>query len=172
MEKVFYACLSSQQEVAENIWYMDSGCSNHMTGHKEMFVDLAESYSSEVRLGDGLRHKITGIGAVVVKSKEGKISLIRDVYLVPDLTQNLSSVGQLMQKNDRVDFDDDDHCTIIDKRKNLIVAKTPMTSNKIFPLSLRSTKECALQSTIDDDQNIWHLRYDHLNYKGLILLKK
>ena len=36
----------------EGIWFLDSGCSNHMTGDKTWFVELDESFKHTVRLGN------------------------------------------------------------------------------------------------------------------------
>jgi len=32
-----------EEEVSENMWYLDTGASNHMCGKKNMFVELDES---------------------------------------------------------------------------------------------------------------------------------
>lgn len=32
------------------MWYLDSGCSNHMTSHREWLVDFDDSKKSKVRL--------------------------------------------------------------------------------------------------------------------------
>lgn len=34
----------------ENVWFMDSGCNNHMCGTKEWFTDLDEGFRQSVRL--------------------------------------------------------------------------------------------------------------------------
>ena len=48
-ENVFLSCLSSS---IETIWYLDSGCNNHMTGEKHMFVEMNESVRSQVKIED------------------------------------------------------------------------------------------------------------------------
>ncbi|XP_042391858.1 uncharacterized protein LOC121982918 [Zingiber officinale] len=155
-DQVFYSCLNSQQQL-ENIWYVDSGCSNHMSGNKKMFVDIDESFSSEVKIGDGKALKIIGKSAVSIQTKEGKDNIIKDVLYVPELTQNLLSVGQLLQKNYKVEFNND-HCVIIDKQKKLTMARIKMSQNKVFPLNLPLAEKVALQSMTDGDHKIWHLR--------------
>ncbi|XP_076957924.1 uncharacterized protein LOC143633518 [Bidens hawaiensis] len=35
-----------------HLWFIDPGCSNHMTGFKESFVSLDENFKLDVRLGD------------------------------------------------------------------------------------------------------------------------
>ncbi|RDX90419.1 hypothetical protein CR513_27716, partial [Mucuna pruriens] len=36
----------------EAVWFLDSGCSNHMRGKKEYFSNLDESYKDYVKLGN------------------------------------------------------------------------------------------------------------------------
>lgn len=43
-------------------WYLDFGCSNHMTSHKEWLVDLDESKKSKVRFSDNRSVPAEGIG--------------------------------------------------------------------------------------------------------------
>ncbi|KAL4584278.1 hypothetical protein LXL04_008874 [Taraxacum kok-saghyz] len=38
-----FMILSTQEEIINDIWYIDSGCSNHMTGKKDIFITLDES---------------------------------------------------------------------------------------------------------------------------------
>ncbi len=49
-DSMFLAC-NVAQEKQSDIWYLDSGCSNHMSGNIEMFSDLDESVKFEVTLG-------------------------------------------------------------------------------------------------------------------------
>ncbi|KAG6521833.1 hypothetical protein ZIOFF_018966 [Zingiber officinale] len=73
---------------------------------------------------------------------------------------------KLLQKNYKVEFNND-HCVIIDKQKKLTMARIKMSQNKVFPLNLPLAEKVALQSMMDGDHKIWHLRYGHLSYKGL-----
>ncbi|XP_026377725.1 uncharacterized protein LOC113272025 [Papaver somniferum] len=99
-ESLLFSCFNSHQEIPEKretsespeIWYLDSGCSNHMTGDKTCFVSLDENINSHVKLGDGNLHKAEGKGVISVSSKVGH-KLIHDVLYVPGLAQNLLSVG-------------------------------------------------------------------------------
>ena len=66
---------------------------------------------------------------------------------------------------------ENNECTILDKKKNIVIAKIKMTSNKIFPLIMSTNQNVALKGENLDDSYLWYLRYGHLNYKGLKLLK-
>ncbi|PNX66547.1 hypothetical protein L195_g063102, partial [Trifolium pratense] len=59
---------------------------------------------------------------------EGKISVISDVYYLPNLKNNLLSIGQLQQKNLTIVFSKNT-CKIFHEEKGLIIS-TPMTANR------------------------------------------
>ncbi|KAK9697824.1 hypothetical protein RND81_08G063500 [Saponaria officinalis] len=61
--QLFYSCLNTQQENID-IWYLDSGCSNHMTGNKNSFVSLNENIKSQITLGDGRSQDVAGKGTI------------------------------------------------------------------------------------------------------------
>ena len=43
------------------LWYLDSGCSRHMTGNKALFMTLFEGKIGIVSFGDGSKSIIRGI---------------------------------------------------------------------------------------------------------------
>ena len=50
------ACMASTR--GSNIWYIDNGASNHMTGHKRFFRDLQEGGTGiHIELGDDARYQ-------------------------------------------------------------------------------------------------------------------
>ncbi|KAI5384172.1 hypothetical protein KIW84_071251 [Lathyrus oleraceus] len=48
----------------KGIWFLDSGCSNHMTGDKTWFVEFDESFKHSVRLGNSTRMAVQGKGSI------------------------------------------------------------------------------------------------------------
>ncbi|CAM8927209.1 unnamed protein product [Rhodiola kirilowii] len=75
-------------------WFLHSGCSNHMTGNKEWFIKIDESFKHTVKLGNNTRMPVKG-------KKTSKVHCRRDhtdVYYVPELSTNLLSMGQLQEK--------------------------------------------------------------------------
>ena len=55
-----------------NSWYIDSGCSKHMTGDKSNFLTLSESKSRNVTFGNYAPGKIKGKGMVSLSNGKGK----------------------------------------------------------------------------------------------------
>jgi hypothetical protein len=62
--------LSAQRQ--KNPWYIDSGCSKHMTGDKIKFLTLSESKSGNVTFGNDALGKIKGKGMVSLSNGKGK----------------------------------------------------------------------------------------------------
>ena len=63
--------LSAQRQ--NNPWYIDSGCSNHMTGDKGKCLSLSESKSRNVTFGNDAPGKIKGKGMVSLSNDKGKV---------------------------------------------------------------------------------------------------
>ena len=61
---------------------------------------------------------------------------------------------------------EENKCRVVDK-KNQQMAKVEMTRNKVFPLSINYANPVALKGEISNEYQLWHLRYGHLNQKGL-----
>lgn len=135
-----FSCMNSQKQ-AQDIWYWDSGCSNHMTENKSLFVDLEENFS-EAKLGDGKIHKSERKGTIVVETKGDNENLIFDVFYVPKLTSNFLSAGQLMWKGYSALFEED-KCKIVDQKNNSTIATVRISSTKAFPIVMLSEVKLA-----------------------------
>ena len=98
---------------------------------------------------------------------------IHDIYYVPGLMCNLLSVGKLLEKEDRVFFQNK-VCTIYDKYPSKpLIARVEMTKNIMFPLTMRNdlTNSLNAYKTKSLDQSwLWHLRYGHLHFGVLDFL--
>ena len=85
----------TKEKVHQNLWYLDTGCNNHMCGDKSVFSDLDESFCNIVTFGDNSTVSIMGKGCVKIHTKENSNQSISNVFFAPDLKTNFLSVGQL-----------------------------------------------------------------------------
>ena len=136
-DTLFLSC-QSQQILEKDVWLLYSGCSNHMTGHNDLLSNLDTSLITTISLGDDHLNKASGKGVVPVLTKHGEVKNIPNVYYVPNIKHNLLSIRQLMAHGYDVTFHNNT-CTILNPIKRL-VAKVPMTKNRLFPLEMRSGK--------------------------------
>ena len=56
---VLLTCIVAQEKL-EDVWFLDSGCSNHMTGNISMFSNLDENVKSEVTTGTESKVSVMG----------------------------------------------------------------------------------------------------------------
>jgi hypothetical protein len=74
-------------------WIIDSGCTNHMTGEKKMFISYVKNkdFHDTIIFGDGNQGKIKGLGKIAITTEHS----ISNVFLLESLGYNLLSVSQL-----------------------------------------------------------------------------
>nr|GFB32220.1 retrovirus-related Pol polyprotein from transposon TNT 1-94 [Tanacetum cinerariifolium] len=160
--------IATTKEEKNEIWYLDSGCSNHMTGDRSKFKDLDESIKSHVRLGDNQQLQIKG--KCITEVSTGNQKRCIRVHFAPSLAHNLLSVGQLMESCHKIVFDEG-KCIVTHKPTGKIIACAHMSSNRMFPLDFSKQMETSMVSRGLADNELWHQRYGHLNIQGLQLLK-
>lgn len=88
----------NQEDVKRRVWFLDSGCSNHMSGDRNLFSKLNEDFRHSVKLGNNKKMEVVGKGNTKLMLN-GANYVISDVYYVPELKNNLLSLGQLQEKH-------------------------------------------------------------------------
>ncbi|GKC60626.1 hypothetical protein Tco_1088224 [Tanacetum coccineum] len=71
------------------LWYLDSGCSKHMTGDRSRLKNFMKKFIGTVRFGNDHFGAIMGYGDYVIGD-----SVISRVYYIEGLGHNLFSIGQ------------------------------------------------------------------------------
>ncbi|KAF2319993.1 hypothetical protein GH714_021775 [Hevea brasiliensis] len=136
----------SNEETSSNMWYLDTGCSNHMCGSKSAFSELDEFFHDTMKFGDNSSVSVTGKEKVQVSTKSNSIHTINNVLFVLDLKANLLSVGQLQEKGYEIIIKDRT-CRIQDKKLGLI-AQVNMTINRLFLLYLNNTTQSCFSARL------------------------
>ncbi|GAU22946.1 hypothetical protein TSUD_326740 [Trifolium subterraneum] len=82
---------TNEGESNNEIWFLDSGCSNHMIGNKDWLFDFDSSYKDSVKLGDDSKMPVMGKGNLKLQI-EGYTQILTNVYYLPGLKNNLAPV--------------------------------------------------------------------------------
>ena len=104
------------------------------THDKDMFVKLDRTHSSKVRIGNGAYIEVKGIGDIAINASLGT-KIISDILYVPEINQNLLSVGQLLEKDYVVVFKDKT-CKVFDTTG--IKLKSIKMKGKSFSVNLQT----------------------------------
>nr|GFC46879.1 hypothetical protein [Tanacetum cinerariifolium] len=81
------------------LWYLDSGCSKHMTEDRSQLITFVQKFLGTVKFGNDHVVKIMGYGDYHI----GNVTISR-VYYVEGLGHNLFSVGQFCDSDLEVAF--------------------------------------------------------------------
>ncbi|GJT45067.1 retrovirus-related pol polyprotein from transposon TNT 1-94 [Tanacetum coccineum] len=145
------------------LWYLDSGCSKHMTGDRSQLTNFISKFLGTVKFGNDQVAKIMGYGDYQI----GNVTISR-VYYVEGLGHNLFSVGQFCDSNLKVAFRQ--HTCFI---RNLEGVDLLMGSrgDNLYTLSLRnmmaSSPICLLSKASKTKSWLWHRRLSHLNFGAI-----
>ena len=75
---MFLAC-HTMHEPSASVWLLDSGCSNHMLGNKNLVSNFDQSVKTEVKLGTDKNVDVDGKGVVNILTKQGESKTTSEV---------------------------------------------------------------------------------------------
>ncbi|GJU70937.1 retrovirus-related pol polyprotein from transposon TNT 1-94, partial [Tanacetum coccineum] len=155
--------VSKSKVVQIVLWYLDSGCSKHMTGDRSQFTNFVNKFLGTVKFRNDHMAKILGYGDYQI----GNVTISR-VYYVEGLGHNLFSVGQFCDSNLEVAFRQ--HTCFIHNLEGVDLL-TGSRGNNLYTLSLRdmmaSSPICLLSKASKTKSWLWHRRLSHLNFGAI-----
>lgn len=153
-----------------SIWYLDTRASNHMCGEESFFNELIKVKAGFVSFGDDSKVAVKGHGTIKHMQEDGRVGEIRNVYYVPELKNNILSMGQMMEKGNSI-LMKDRVLYLKDKHDRLIV-RVEMKKNRMYKLELNILLNKCLKLDVKDETMMWHFRFGHLNFEGLAELSR
>lgn len=149
----------------DNIWYLDNGASNHITGDQRYFCKIDESITGKVRFRDDSRIDIKGKGSIEFIDRNGELRKMTDVYFIPELKSNIISLGQATEAGCDVRMKGD-NLTMHDKEGKLLV-KAIRSRNRLYKVTMSIKDTMCLYSTRSSESNKWHARLGHINHETM-----
>ena len=159
-----------RQITSSNVWYLDNGASNHMTGDRSKFKLLDKDVTGEVRFGDGSTISIKGKGTIPFICKNGEERSFQDVYYIPNLCNNIVSLGQLSEEGNRVVLHGK-FLWVYDKLDRLLM-KVRRSANRLYKIIIEEDKNMCLLSKSEESSWLWHSRLGHVNFQAMTLMTK
>ena len=154
-------CLKSTRKKIK--WYLNSGCSRHMTGDKEQFNKLDAKDGGHVTFGDNAKGKIIGIGEI---SNSQSLS-IHHVLFVDGLKHNLLSISQLCDMGNKVTcYPKNCFISSLDEDKVIFSGKR-LDNVYVIDLNKIDNKDIKCLMSISYDIWTWHRRLEHVNFELL-----
>nr|KAJ0227041.1 hypothetical protein LSAT_V11C100046250 [Lactuca sativa] len=108
---------SSNGSGQEHLWYLDSGCSRHMTGSKSLLEDYVQKTGTSVTYGDNGKGFTKGYGNIKCNNV-----VFQNVSYVKGLKHNLISISQLCDADYEVHFTKKEG-KVINTDKNISLSK-------------------------------------------------
>jgi len=131
-EEISLMALEESKEGKKNEWFLESGCRNHMSGNKRWFSELYENFIGKVKLGNDTHIIVIGKGSIQMKVN-GLTHIVKHVYYVLELKNNILSIGQLQEKGLSIKIQNHT-CTITHPEKG-VICKVQMNARRMFMLT-------------------------------------
>ena len=166
-QKVKPSLFKTEQDMI-NLWYLDNGASNHMSGNCSFFKDLDEGVTGKVRFGDDSRIDIKGRGYILFRLKGGEKKLLNNMYYIPGLRSNIVSLGQATEAGCEVNMKKET-LKLFDRSGQLMIEST-RSRNRLYKVVLQADTIQYLQLTASSESSKWHARLGHVNTETMKLM--
>jgi hypothetical protein len=141
--------LTAEKCKEEDEWYIDSGCSSHMTGDQDKFISLKRK-GGNVAFGDDSSAKILGEGVVELGRKNVKA---KNVLLVEDLNHNILSVSKMCDQGYTLTFDSR-KCKIIENNSGRLVATATRRPENVYILDMKKREKTEATQKDSKEENV------------------
>ncbi|GKA41132.1 retrovirus-related pol polyprotein from transposon TNT 1-94 [Tanacetum coccineum] len=145
------------------LWYLDSGCSKHMTGNRLCLMNFVKKFTGIVRFGNDHFGAIMGYGDYVIGD-----SVISRVYYMEGLGHNLFFIGQFCDSDLEVAFRK--HSCYIISKNGMDLLKGSRGLN-LYTVSvedmMKSSPICLLLKASKNKSWLWHHRLNHLKFSTI-----
>ncbi|UYV67194.1 hypothetical protein LAZ67_4004302 [Cordylochernes scorpioides] len=161
-----------QPRTLETEWQLDSACSTHMTNDNSCLEEVIEC-NQPIFLAETHRSiEATQQGNIKIVSNENSHVELQDVLYVPNQRCNLLSVSSIVNKGNKVIFDQNG-ATILSEKEEIIT--TGIMKNNMFkvtfkPEVVKESEKCMHVSS--DNMELWHKRLGHINSSYLMRMHK
>ncbi|GJS06386.1 retrovirus-related pol polyprotein from transposon TNT 1-94 [Tanacetum coccineum] len=153
-------------DIRKPIWYLDSGCSRHMTGVKSYLYKYEEQPGPKVGFGDDSTCKTKGYGFIKCNG-----IVFTKVAFVNGLKYNLISISQLCDAKYIVQFDEK-RGTIFNSNKEVVMIAPRVRDVYVLDMTSSAQESCFFAKASDNLNWLWHKRLAHLNFKTINKLAK
>ncbi|KAI3664947.1 hypothetical protein L6452_43560 [Arctium lappa] len=147
--------------LTSHTWFLDNGCSKHMTGQKEILSNFKDKFCGTVRFGNDQFSPIMGYGDV----QHDNVT-IKKVSYVEGLRHNLFNTGQFCDKDLEVNFKAK-RCSVRNEEGEELLVGTRESDLYTINLSYVQTDKqvCLLTKASMQQSWLWHRRLSHLNFR-------
>ena len=147
---------------SNELWYVDSGTSNHMMNHKEWFSTLVNPKQvGVIEIRDDTPQPIEHIGDVPL-SPVSQRGIMRNVLHVSIVTKNLVLVGRIVDQAMQVPFT---HlrCFIEEEGKSIAQG---CREGRMFILEANDVNTAMFTKgqKVESDIDLWHKRFSQVNF--------
>lgn len=156
-ENINLIALTSFRASSREDWYLDSGCSRHMTRVNKYWVDIRSQFTSFVIFGDEAKGEIKRVGKLACT----ELPRLDDVVLVKGLTINMISISQLYDQGLKFNFTKLEF--FVTNEKNDIMIRGVRSKDNFYlwvPQKITYSSTCLI--TKEDGVKLWHQKLGHL----------
>nr|GEU52220.1 retrovirus-related Pol polyprotein from transposon TNT 1-94 [Tanacetum cinerariifolium] len=153
-------------DIRKPIWYMDSGCSRHMTGVKSYLHKYVEQSGPKVVFRDDSTCTTEGYGSI----KCNDIAFTKLAF-VNGLKYNLISISQLCDAKDIVQFDEK-RGTIFNSNKEVVMIVPRVRDVYVLDMTSSSQESCFFAKASKNFNWLWYKRLAYLNLKTINKIAK
>lgn len=103
-------------------------------------------------------------------TEDGKKCMLREVYFIPNLCNNIISLVQLSESGSKV-LIKGEFLWIYDENDKLIM-KVKKSLNRLYKMIVKDNRGACLLTKTDEITWLWHSRLGHVNFQSMLLMSR